>query len=256
MAIQFGLSRLRGYRNGYETGVACTTGAANTGIAVATGSVWLDGVNCALTAVTITIGAGHTGSACWAIAVLPAGNSSTAAATAVSVDPTGTVHAILDRFTFGTGANTLLLLADKSGTTALQTFARAQNVTLNITYDQAVARGGTLIFANDAKFFNGNIEGTVEYADVDVQSWSRLMGGSYASGGASSGTWNLSATNKPFPFMIETQEVTDGVTATIRVLKCYSTQLGIKADTENYTIPSMNFVAVGNKLGDVLQITQ
>jgi hypothetical protein len=177
----------------------------------------------------------------------------------VAADPTGTTFALLDRFTFGTAANALLLLtggAGKTATTALNTFARAQNVTVNITYDQAVARGGTLVFANDAKFYNGAIEGTIENADVDVEAWSRLVGGSYASGGAASGTWTLSATNKPFPFMIETQEITDGVTATIRILKCYSTQLAIKSDTENYTIPSMNFVAVGNKEGNIISVAQ
>jgi hypothetical protein len=56
--------------------------------------------------------------------------------------------------------------------------------------------------------------------------------------------------------MIETQEITDGVTATIRILKCYSTQLAIKSDTENYTIPSMNFVAVGNKEGNIISVAQ
>lgn len=258
MALNFGISRLRGYRNGIETGCACATGGAATGIAVATGMVWLDGIQCQLTAVTINLGTAS-GTGKWVIATLPAGNTSTAAATATFVDPTGTLYALLDRFSYGTAANVVQLLTGaggKSATTALMTFGRAQNVTVNITYDQALARGGTLVFSDDAKFFNGAIEGNCEYADVDVEMFSRLLGGSYASAGSASGTWAVSATNQPFPFMIESQIITDGVTGTFRLLKCYSTQLALKLDRENYLIPNLNFVAVANKVGNIATIAE
>jgi len=259
MSVSFGLSRLRGYRNAVETGCACTTGAANTGVLVASGAVWIDGINCVLSSVTVNMGATLSGTGKWVIAIIPTGNTSTAAATAMFADPTGMAYATLDRFSYGTAANVVQMLtgaAGNSATTALVTFGRAENVTLNITYDQAIARGGNRIFGDDSKFFNGNIEGTIEFADINVEDLSRLMGGSYASGGNASGTWTLSATNKPFPFMVETYNATDGVTSTFRILKCYSTQLTYKADTENYTIPSMNFVAVANSVGNIITVQQ
>ena len=257
MALQFGMASLKGYRNAIDSGCACTTGAANTGILVASGSVWLDGIQCVLSSVTVNMGATLSGTGKWCIALLPAGNTSTAAATAMFTDPTGLVYANLDRFSYGTAANKIELITGAGGNsavTALVVFGRAQNVTVNITYDQAVARGGTLIFGNDAKFFNGAIEGNMEFANIDVEQFGRLMGGQYVSGGASSGTFSITATNKPLPFMIEAQDITDGNTATVRILKCYSTQLALKFDMENYVIPNLNFVAVANSIGNIISI--
>jgi hypothetical protein len=192
-----------------------------------------------------------TGSACWVIAIMPAGNTSTAAVTAVNYDPTGTVYAKLDQFTFGTAANNATLLADLSGTTSLQTFGRLENCSLNITYDQALARGGTMVFSDDMKMFNGNIEGNAEFAEVSVGDLQRIVGGTYASGGAASGTWTLSATNKPFPFAIVFQDITDGVTGTFKLFKCFSSQLSLAFDRENYLVPNFNFVAVSNADGRI-----
>ena len=186
---------------------------------------------------------------------MPTGNTSTAAVTASLVDPTGLVYALLNRYSFGTALNNTTILG-ASATTALLTIGRAQNCTINITYDQAIARGGTLIFADDAKFFNGAIEGNCEYAEIDIEAFSRMLGGSYTSAGSASGTWTVSATNRPFPFMLESQIITDGVTGTFRLLKCHSTQLALKFSREDYLIPNFNFVAVSNKNGDIVTIAE
>jgi hypothetical protein len=259
MAINFGLASLVGYRNAWETGCACTTSPANTGCAVATGMVWLDGIKCQLTATTITFGVTNSGTGKWIIAVLPAGNTSTADATAVFADPTGLVYALLDRFSYGTAAGKIEMLTGAGGNTAktaLVTFGRAQNVTVNITYDQAQARGGNLVFGNDAKFFNGAIEGNAEFVEMNVENLSQLLGGSYASGGNTSGTWTVSATNKPLPFMLRAKVLTDGVTGEVTMLKCFSTQLALPIDRENYVVQNFNFVAVANAVGNILQVQE
>jgi len=263
MAINFGLASLKGYRNGWETGCACTTGAGNTGIAIASGSVWLDGINCALTAITVTMGTEgvHTGTGGYVYAVLPTANSSTAAATATIKDLTGKTYAAIAKFSFGTGGdNTTLVAQDAtlalSAKTALVSFARAYNVAINVTYDQAIARGGTLVFGDDIKFFNGAIEGNAEYAEMDVEALSRLLGGSYASGGDASGTWSVSATNRPFPFMLEANVTTDGVTGRVRVFKCYSNQLTMNFDRENFLVPNLSFVAVAGQDGRAIELLE
>ncbi len=263
MAINFGLASLRALRNGIETACAATSGAdaagTGTGIIVSSGSVWLDGINCILSGVTQTLGAGNSGTGCWLVATLPSGNTSTAAATAMISDPTGLIYALLDRFSFGSAANNVTLLtgaAGKSATTALITFGRAYNVAINITYDNAIARGGTLIFADDMKIYNGAVEGNAEYAEMNVENLSRIFGGGYASAGSASGTFNVSATNKPLPFMLEAKVVTDSITGTFRLLKCYSSQLALSLDRENFLIPNFNFVAVANKLGDIINFTE
>jgi hypothetical protein len=254
VSLLFGVGTLKGYRNGVETGCAVTTGGANTGAAVASGEVWLGGVRCQLSAVNCPLGATLSGTGKWIIAVMPSGNTSTAAVTAVFEDPTGMIFAQLDRFSYGTAANKIELLtgaAGNSAISALQTFGRLEKVSLNITYDQALARGGTMVFSDDMKMFNGNIEGNAEFAEVNVEDLGRILGGNYASGGNASGTWTLSATNKPFPFAIVFQDITDGVTGTFKLFRCFSSQLSLAFDRENYLVPNFNFVAVANQDGRI-----
>ena len=49
-----------------------------------------------------------------------------------------------------------------------KSIARLNNVTVNITYDSAVLRGGKRIFPDAAALYNGNIEGTFENGDLDT----------------------------------------------------------------------------------------
>ncbi len=190
-------------------------------------------------------------------AYLAAGQSSTAtlgfltANSPAYLNPGSTDIAIISDGAFGATTG-IYIEASISGLTGARPFGRAMNATVNISYDQAMARGGTLIFPNDQKLYNGSVEGTLEHAEISAANLSKIYGGAWASGGAGSGTWTLTATNKPLPFMIEAQQVTDGVTSTVRILKCYSNQLTLNLDRENYLVPSLSFQAIGNQEGDVL----
>jgi hypothetical protein len=263
MALNFGLANIKAYRNGIYDGCSLSTGVVGTGITCSSGRVYIDGMFATISSASITLGAGSSGTGGWVVGVIPAGNSSTAAFTAVMQNPTelyGTKYALLDRYSFGTAANNTTMLtaatSEKTGCTAYVAIGRAMNVSINITYDQAIARGGTLVFGDDMKYYNGAIEGNAEYAEIDVQGWSRLFGGSYASAGNASGTWTLSATQQPINFVLETNVLTDGVTGRFSLLKCYSNQLSIKFDRENYLIPNFNFVAVANFEGNIATITE
>jgi hypothetical protein len=251
MSIEFGLSRLRAYSNGWETGAVVSVNVTNSA-AVASGSVWIGGKACTISGgSSVTLGAGYTGHV-YFYAYLPVGNSSTANFAASVINPKGnTAGALLSQADFGTGANTCTNL-DTSGTTGMRSFGRAMNCTVNVSYDSSMARGGNLVFPTDMKLYNGTIEGTLEYANISGANLTEMLGASWVSGGAGSGTMTVTATQKPLPFMIESQQITDGVTGTIRILKCYSNQITLKMDRENYTIPSLSFQAIANQEGDVM----
>lgn len=254
--ISFGVNRLRAITNGIETGVAITAGTGSASFT--TGTVWIGGkeVQVSATSIDISSGAATNTGAMKLFAYLAAGQSSTASLGFLTANapafsnPEGTAIAIIANGDFGTGSSTLGSI-ETSGLTGARPFGRAQNGTINITYDNALARGGTLVFANDQKLFNGAVEGSLEYAEISGANFAKLFGGVWASGGAGSGTWTLTATQAPLPFMIEFHQETNGVTATIRVLKCFSNSLTLNLDRENYLIPSLNFVAIANHEGDM-----
>lgn len=257
MSIEFGLSRLRAYSNGIGSGVAVTTNLSGSA-AVATGSVWIGGSEVQVTAANINIASGasvNTGGM-KIYAYLAAGQSSTAslgfltANAPAYTNPDGTAIAIISVGAFGTGTG-IYVESSTSGLTGMKPFGRAMNVAVNINYDTAQARGGTLVFANDLKLFNGSVEGTLEHAEISGANLAHILGGTWASGGAGSGTLTVSATNSPLSFMIESQQITDGVTSTIRINKCYSNQITMNMDRENYLIPSLGFQAIANHEGDM-----
>lgn len=261
--IQFGLSTMKAYTNGLSTGCAVTTNLSGSA-AIATGDVWIGGTYVGVSATNINIASGanvNTGTM-YIYAYLPANNSTTAAlgfATGSSSivlgwPDVGTAIALLSKGTFGATTG-IFASGDLSGITGLRTFGRAMNCSINVTYDQAVARGGPLVFGTDIKMYNGAIEGTLEYADIAISNIAGILGAEWAlGGGAGCGTVTLSATDVPLPFMIETKQVTDGVTATWRLLNCRSNSLTLNIDRENYTQPSISFQAIGNQEGDVIKI--
>ena len=260
MAISFGISRLRGLTNGWETGCAITTGGTDGTAMVASGYVWICGKQCKLSG-----GIGNKGGALdlssvcakdtgvYLFAKLAAGESSTATLDATSIDPRPNGWAVLGILPFTTGgAANSIGVPDLSGCTGHRAFGRAQNCNLTISYDQAVARGGTLVFGNDMKMYNGSIEGQLEYASISGANLASILGAVWASGGAGSGTMTLTATQQPVPFAIEAQAVTNGVTSTVTILKCYSNQITANLERENYNMPTVSFQAVAGPNGDIL----
>jgi len=256
VAIEFGLSRLRGYTNGWETGCAITTGGADGTAIVATGAIWIGGSLCQVTAANLDLSAlSPKDTTLFIFGRLAAGQSSTATLDATSADPRVNGWAVIGNvvFTTGGGVNSISSL-DTSGITGMLPFGRAMNCNVNLSYDQSIARGGTLIFGNDMKLYNGACEGTLEFASLSGFNLARILGASWASGGAVSGTLSLSATQTPLPFMVETQQITNNVTATVRILKCYSNQLAMNITREEFIIPTLSFQAIGNSEGNVITI--
>lgn len=255
--IQFGLSTIKAYTNGLGSGCVVTTGGIGATAVVASGYCYIGGITVTVSAADVDVSALSPASGIkYLFGRIAAGQSSTATLDATSVDPRRYDGAVIGLFNVDPASTTGHLTAlDTSGVSGIKNIGRAMNCSVNITYDQAIARGGTMIFGNDAKLYNGNIEGTLEHADFTGQDWSYMYGGAYTSAGVGSGAWTLSGSDNPFPFMVEAKQVTNGITSTVQILKCYSPALTMSFDRENYTQPSMNFIAIGNQCGTVMKIS-
>ena len=130
--------------------------------------------------------------------------------------------------------------------------ARLMNVTMNVTYDNAMLRGDNRIFADRQDLFNGNIEGSFEVGEIDITGIAGMLGAGIA-GAATSGTLTLTATQVLVTgAVIVVSAVTNGVTGTLTINNCMFNSLGITIDRENYTLPSTNFVAAANANGVIM----
>jgi len=265
MSISFGISTLRAVVDGISTGIAITSDGSGSAV-VASGQCWVDGIYCQVSATTIDIddSAGVNTGTMYFYATLVAGESSTAQVTfatgssseVLNFPNIGGNKAVISRGTFGSSTSAASDF-EVSGLTGMKIFGRAQNCNLNISYDQAQARGGTLIFPTDAKLYNGSIEGTLEGAELSAANIASILGAKWTlDAGGGSGTMSLTASHAPVPFMVESKQVTNGVTGVIRILRCYSNQLTMNLDRENYLIPSLSFQAYGNLSGEVMTWNQ
>ena len=135
--------------------------------------------------------------------------------------------------------------------------ARLMNVSINITYDNAMLRGGNRIFADNQQLYNGAIEGTFEVGEVDLTGIGGMLGATVAGAGGS-GTLTITATQvlaTGADLVIE--QVTNGITGTWTIKNCKFNTIGITMDRENYTIPSTNFVAqAAADTGTIMTFTQ
>lgn len=131
--------------------------------------------------------------------------------------------------------------------------ARLMNVSVNVTYDNAMLRGDNRIFADNVQLYNGNIEGSFEVGDINLTAIGSMLGAgvSFAAG---SGTMTLTATQVLTTGAdIVVSAVTNGVTGTLTLKNCKFTSLGLTIDRENYTLPATNFVAAGNGDGVIME---
>lgn len=130
--------------------------------------------------------------------------------------------------------------------------ARLMNLNLNITYDSAQLRGGSLIFPTNQQLYNGSIEGTFEAGEINLTAIASWLGAgvSFANG---SGTMTLTATQVlTTGAVIVVSAVTNGETGTWTINNCKFDSLGIVIDRENYTIPTTSFKAAAGVNGVVM----
>jgi len=134
--------------------------------------------------------------------------------------------------------------------------ARLHNITVNVTYDNAVMRGDTRIFPDHCALYNGAIEGSFEWGELVGSGLSDLIGGTGTFAGGS-GTVVLTATQTPSAIALVMSGITDGVTCTVTLNRVRINNLSLKFDRENYLMPSANFICIADaSTGAIMTIQQ
>lgn len=265
MAIQFGVGTLYVLTNNLLTGGVVTTGSSGVptqNIQVSSGLVMIDGITAVLSAGSASFAAaGNTGNGLLAYAYIASGDTVTATIGIVSAShPINTATNIptaicpLARFDFGTASNAIGNIVVWSGGSATKTIAKVQNVSINVSYENAQMRGGGDVYPVDTQFFDGKCEGNFEFSDQTATQL-LLIGGIYASGGAS-GTWTLSAVSKPESVSLVFQNVTNGITSTYSIMRAYLSQSTNDFSRTDYLTPSYDFISQANNQGTVLKVQQ
>ena len=142
-------------------------------------------------------------------------------------------------FQFGVGT------LQVSGSTTF-TIAKLQNVSINIGYENTQLRGGVEVFGCDTQFFDGSVEGSIEYADIELSQIGLMLGGTGAFAGAGgSGTVTLTGNSRPnlgpALKMVLTTE-TNGITSTVTLQRVYIPSLTLDFARTEYTVPNLTFV--------------
>jgi len=141
-------------------------------------------------------------------------------------------------FHFGVG------VLQVSATAGVVTLGKLQNVTINVTYENSQMRGGTDVFPVNTQFFNGAVEGTIQYADIELSSLGKLIAGSGAFAGAGgSGTVTFTGLVKPSRFQLRLSGTTNGITSTVTLDRVYIPELTLNFDRTNYMQPELTFIA-------------
>ena len=124
--------------------------------------------------------------------------------------------------------------------------ARLNNISVNITYDTALLRGGRLIFPDFCALYNGNIEGTFENGEITLSAVGDMMG--ITSQANSAITLSaLDYLNSGLDMVISC--TTNGITAVVTLYNCKFPSQSLTFDRENYTMPTTNFVVAGETEG-------
>lgn len=138
---------------------------------------------------------------------------------------------------FGVGT---LLISATSNSVAV---GKLQNVSLNISYDMVSLRGNAEKFASDMQPSDATMEGSFEFADIQLSQIGRILFGSGSFAGAGgSGTITVTGQAKPQAFQIVFSGVTNGITGTWKLQKVFVPSLSLDFSRTEYTLPSMNFV--------------
>lgn len=124
-----------------------------------------------------------------------------------------------------------------------------QNVSIDFAFDQAQLFSGSALYPVDVRVHTGTITGNAEFADIDAQSFQKLIGGSIAGD-----VLTINNTASPSTFQLVLTLVTDGITFSITLVKCRSTKLSMAFARDGHLIPNFDFSAESNDSNQVATI--
>jgi hypothetical protein len=130
-------------------------------------------------------------------------------------------------------------------------FGCLQGVTLDFSYERATLHCGAGLYPSDVRIHTSNISCKAQFAEIDAESWYKLLGGDNYSGGR---VLIIKNTTAPAAFRSHLMTTTDGVTMSVVLYRCRTDSLSFGMERTNYIIPDFGFTAFADDSGNVAYI--
>jgi len=128
-------------------------------------------------------------------------------------------------------------------------FGCLQGVTLDFSYDRATMHCGAGLYPTDVRIHTSTISGRATYAEIDGQTFYKILGGeSYVSGDTGVTIKNTTA---PSSFRMRLITTTDSITMTVILYNCRTDSLSFSMERTSYVIPDFGFTAFADANNDV-----
>lgn len=128
-------------------------------------------------------------------------------------------------------------------------FGYLQGASVDFSFEEATLHSGSGLYPIDVRIHTASITGSASYADIDVESLKKIIGGT-VSGSV------LTVTNSTAPsyFQLVFTITTDSISMIVTLVRSKSNSLALAFERTAHVIPEFNFSAYANSGGTVCTI--
>jgi hypothetical protein len=128
-------------------------------------------------------------------------------------------------------------------------FGYLQEISFDFEFEEAVLHSGAELYPVDVRIHTGSIKGSAGFADIDVEAFVKLLGGT-----VSGSEITINSTSAPLYFQLQFTNTTDNISFIITLYRCKSGKLSLPFSRTNHLIPNFDFNAYADGNGRVAVI--
>jgi len=128
-------------------------------------------------------------------------------------------------------------------------FGYLQEVSFDFEFEEALLHSGAELYPVDVRIHTGSIKGSAGFANIDVESFLKLLGGT-----VSGSVLTLTSTSQPIFFQLRFTCTTDSVSFIVTLNRCKSGKLSLPFSRTAHLIPNFDFNAYADGNGNVATI--